>query len=146
MQHINRRTFLKSTGIALTALAMPPTLRAAAAPHVVVVGGGFGGATVAKYLRLWGGHVQVTLVEPNAQHSACILSNLVVTGALSMGRITLNYNALKNGRGVNVLQGRDGARSGRQSTDCHHSWWQSHAAIRSSGAGTGRRFFTAARR
>ena len=106
MQHINRRTFLKSTGIALTALAMPPTLRAAAAPHVVVVGGGFGGATVAKYLRLWGGHVQVTLVEPNAQHSACILSNLVVTGALSMGRITLNYNALKNGRGVNVLQGR----------------------------------------
>lgn len=98
MQHINRRNFLTSTGIALTALAMPPTLRAATAPHVVVVGG-FGGATLAKYLRLWGGHVQVTLVEPNAQHSACILSNLVVTGALSMGRITLNYTALKNGRG-----------------------------------------------
>ena len=99
MQHINRRNFLTSTGIALTALAMPPTLRAASAPHVVVVGGGFGGATVAKYLR------------PG---------------------------------GEGIARSREGARSGRQSTDCHHPWRQAHAAIRSSGAGTGRRFFTAA--
>lgn len=109
MQHISRRTFLKSTGMALTALALPPTLRAAVAPRVVVVGGGFGGATVAKYLRLWGGNVQVTLVEPNAQHIACILSNLVVTGTLPMSRITLDYAALKTGHGVKVLQGRASA-------------------------------------
>ena len=54
-----------------------------------MVGGGFGGATVAKYLRMWGGNIHVTLVDANPTTCACILSNLVVTGALPMSRITL---------------------------------------------------------
>lgn len=95
-------------GVASAATAASLPLRVAAgttAPRVIVIGGGFGGATVAKYLKLWGDNVDVTLVEPNANHISCILSNLVVTGAIGMDRITLSYDGLKT-RGVRVLQDR----------------------------------------
>lgn len=103
---MNRRNFLKLAGLASATLALPRVLRAAAAaPRVVVVGGGFGGATVAKYLKLWGGNVDVTLIDRNPQHYACILSNLVVTGQLPLDRITLGYGDLQSRRGVRIVQG-----------------------------------------
>lgn len=106
MQRFNRRDFLRSAGAMAAFAAIPRAVSAAiTSPRVVVVGGGFGGATVAKYLRMWGGNVQVTLVEPNATHISCILSNLVVTGALSMSRIVLGYDSLKTTHGVSVVQG-----------------------------------------
>jgi NADPH-dependent 2,4-dienoyl-CoA reductase/sulfur reductase-like enzyme len=106
MHHFNRRDFLRSAGAIAAFAAIPRAVSAAVtSPRVVVVGGGFGGATVAKYLRMWGGNVQVTLVEPNATHISCILSNLVVTGALSMSRIVLAYDALKTTHGVSIVQG-----------------------------------------
>lgn len=105
MQTLNRRKFLSLTAAAAGAVALPPRSRAASA-RVVVLGGGFGGASVARYLRLWNPGVAVTLVEPNATHVSCILSNLVVTGLLSMNRINLSYTALRNNRGVQVVQGR----------------------------------------
>ena len=108
MNNFSRRQFLQATGAAAAWAALPPRTASAATTNgrVVVVGGGFGGATVAKYLRLWGGDVQVTLVEPNPTHVACILSNLVLTGALSMSRITLGYSALQANHGVSVMHGR----------------------------------------
>lgn len=107
MNTLNRRQFLKLAGV-ISALAAAPRAIGAmtTAPRVVVVGGGFGGATVAKYLRMWGGNVQVTLVDANPNHVSCILSNLVVTGALSMNRITLGFDSLKTNHGVTVMQGR----------------------------------------
>lgn len=106
MHSFNRRQFLKMAGAASVLAALPRVVSAqTVAPRVVVVGGGFGGATVAKYLRMWGGNIDVTLVEPNPTHVACILSNLVVTGALSMGRITLSYSPLMTNHGVKLLQG-----------------------------------------
>jgi sulfide dehydrogenase [flavocytochrome c] flavoprotein chain len=48
--------------------------------RVVVVGGGFGGATAARYLKMWGGPVDVTLVERNAEFVSCPISNLVIGG------------------------------------------------------------------
>ena len=107
MNTLNRRQFLKLAG-AISALAAAPRAigATAAPPRVVVIGGGFGGATVAKYLRMWGGNVQVTLVDANPNHVACILSNLVVTGSLSIGNITLSYDYLQANHGVTIVQGR----------------------------------------
>ncbi|MBL9116593.1 MAG: FAD-dependent oxidoreductase [Verrucomicrobiaceae bacterium] len=102
----NRRHFLKLGSLAATAWGFPKAISAATTPpHVLVIGGGFGGATVAKYLKMWGGNIDVTLVDRAASHYACILSNLVVTGALSMDRIKLKYDSLRSKRGVNVVQG-----------------------------------------
>lgn len=107
MNTLNRRQFLKLAG-AISALAAFPRAVGASttAPRVVVVGGGFGGATLAKYVRMWGGNVEVTLVDANPNHVSCILSNLVVTGALSMSRITLGFDSLEANHGVTVMQGR----------------------------------------
>lgn len=103
----NRRQFLQMTGAATLMAALPKAVSAATTPaRVVVVGGGMGGATVAKYLRMWGGNVQVILVDPNPTHIACILSNMVLTGAIGMSRITMSYSSLKANHGVNVIQGR----------------------------------------
>jgi len=62
---------------------------------VVVVGGGYGGATAAHYLRLWGGAIDVTLVERDAMFVSCPLSNLVIGGHQQMADITRPYGALE---------------------------------------------------
>ena len=72
--------------------------------RVVIVGGGFGGSTAARYLRLWGGNVDVTLVERNTRFVSCPMSNLVVGGSKQMADITLGYDGLK-ALGVKVVQG-----------------------------------------
>jgi NADPH-dependent 2,4-dienoyl-CoA reductase/sulfur reductase-like enzyme len=105
---LDRRKFLKLLGLAGATLAVP-RLASAATPlaRVVVVGGGFGGATAAKYLALWGkGKVQVTLVDANPQHISCILSNLVVTGSLSMADITIGLGTLASKYGIKLVVGR----------------------------------------
>jgi sulfide dehydrogenase [flavocytochrome c] flavoprotein chain len=71
--------------------------------RVVIVGAGFGGATAARYLRLWG-NVDVTLVDRNAMFVSCPMSNLVVGGYKQVADMTLGYAGLK-AVGVKVLQG-----------------------------------------
>lgn len=74
-------------------------------PHVVVVGGGYGGATAAKYVRLWSDYgIRVTLVEPNASFISCPMSNLVLAGNKTMADITLTYDNLVQRHGVNVVR------------------------------------------
>ncbi len=74
-------------------------------PKVVVVGGGYGGATAAKYLRLWSDYaVQVTLVEPNASFVSCPLSNLVLGGSKALADLTLPYDTLTQRHGVHLVQ------------------------------------------
>jgi NADPH-dependent 2,4-dienoyl-CoA reductase/sulfur reductase-like enzyme len=105
MNGFTRRQFLKLLGATSAFAAAPPALRAATtAPRVVIIGGGFGGATLAKYLKHWGGNIDVTLVDANASHYSCILSNLVVTNAIPMSRITLSYANLAGKYGVTVLK------------------------------------------
>ncbi len=72
--------------------------------RVVVVGGGFGGSTAARYLRQWGGNVDVTLVERNAGFVSCPISNLVIGGHKQMADITRGYDGLR-AVGVKVVQG-----------------------------------------
>ena len=74
-------------------------------PKVVVVGGGYGGATAAKYVRMWsGGQIQVTLVEPNATFVSCPISNLVIGGSKTMADITTPYDNLEKRHGVKVVR------------------------------------------
>jgi sulfite dehydrogenase len=71
--------------------------------RVVVVGGGYGGATAARYLRLWA-NVDVTLVERNSSFISCPLSNLVLGGHKQLADITRGYEGLR-ALGVKVMQG-----------------------------------------
>jgi NADPH-dependent 2,4-dienoyl-CoA reductase/sulfur reductase-like enzyme len=72
---------------------------------VVVVGGGYGGATAAKYLRLFSeGTVDVTLVEPNAAFVSCPISNLVLGGYKTMADITTPYDNLEKRHGVKLVR------------------------------------------
>ncbi|MEY2685145.1 MAG: Sulfide dehydrogenase [flavocytochrome c] flavoprotein chain precursor [Pseudomonadota bacterium] len=74
-------------------------------PHVVVVGGGYGGATAAKYLRLFSeGAVRVTLVEPNPAFVSCPISNLVIQGSKTLADITTPYDNLDKRHGVKVVR------------------------------------------
>ncbi len=95
---LNRRTVLAwaAGSAAITSLAGCATMSPSTPlGRVVVVGGGFGGATAAKYLRLWSDNrIDVTLVEPDASFISCPLSNLVVGGSKRMGDITIAYAGL----------------------------------------------------
>ena len=106
-QRPGRRRLL-AAGLGLAALGLTACAsRPAAGPsigRVVIVGGGFGGATAARYLRLWGGNISVTLVERNASFVSCPLSNLVLGGHRQMADITRAYDGLR-ALGVNVLRG-----------------------------------------
>ena len=106
MMLIKRRDFLK---IGAAAGAMASLYGCAgsgkASGHVVVVGGGYGGATIAKYLRMWSeGGVQVTLIERNPTFISCPISNLVIGGLKTMEDITVSYDGLKNTWGVRIVQ------------------------------------------
>jgi sulfide dehydrogenase [flavocytochrome c] flavoprotein chain len=103
---IKRRDFLKASaavGAMASLYGCAGTGRASG--HVVVVGGGYGGATIAKYLRMWGeGVVQVTLIERNPTFISCPISNLVIGGTKTMDDITVSYDNLKSKWGVRVVQ------------------------------------------
>jgi sulfide dehydrogenase [flavocytochrome c] flavoprotein subunit len=75
--------------------------------RVVVVGGGYGGATAAKYVRLLSDRrIDVMLIEPNASFVSCPISNLVVGGVKSIDEITSPYDRLGSVHGVRVVRDR----------------------------------------
>jgi NADPH-dependent 2,4-dienoyl-CoA reductase/sulfur reductase-like enzyme len=75
--------------------------------RVLVVGGGYGGATAAKYVRLMSGYtVDVVLVEPNEAFVSCPISNLVLGGSRTMADITVPYAGLAKNHGVRVVKDR----------------------------------------
>jgi sulfite dehydrogenase len=103
----NRRDFVRFLGagaaISLAGCAAQPAAPAKMVGRVIVIGGGYGGATAAKYIRMWsGGSVEVFLVERNQQFVSCPLSNLVLGGSRKLGDITLGYGGLRE-HGVQVL-------------------------------------------
>ena len=74
--------------------------------RVVVVGGGMGGATVAKYLRFWGGTgVDVTLIERESTYASNIMSNLVLNGSRTMNSLQYGYGNLASRYGVKIVKG-----------------------------------------
>lgn len=72
-----------------------------ASAQVVVIGGGYGGATAAKYIRMWSDNrISVVLVEPHAEFVSCPISNLVIGGTRQMADITVPYDRLEKNHGV----------------------------------------------
>ena len=108
MKKITRRNFNKLVGAfgtvsALETLGRGPTLLLAAERHVVVVGGGFGGATAAKYLRLMDPNLKVSLVEPGRSYFTCPFSNQVLGGMKKMEELTFSYKKLQRKFGINMV-------------------------------------------
>ena len=102
----NRRQILGSAAAGAASLSLPSIVRAqAASAHVVVIGGGFGGATAARYLRQLAPQVRVTLVEPAARFYTCPFSNLYLAGLRSWESIGHSYDGLRKA-GVNVVHAR----------------------------------------
>ena len=102
----SRRDLIKlaASGAAVTSLAGCASMSGPPLGRVVVVGGGYGGATAAKYLRLWGeGRIDVTLVEPSENFVSCPMSNLVVGGSKTLKDITIPYSGLGK-YGVKVVR------------------------------------------
>src|SRR6476469_6752525 len=104
---MRRREFLSASGamgLSAAAASMLPGCASMGSPargKVVVVGGGYGGATAAKYVRMWSdGAVEVTLVEPDASFVSCPLSNLVLGGSKTLADITVSYDGLARTHGV----------------------------------------------
>lgn len=72
---------------------------------VVVIGGGYGGATAAKYVRLLSDQrIDVVLIEPQASFVSCPISNLVVGGTQTLGDLTTSYDALTTRHGVRIVR------------------------------------------
>ncbi|MDD3608650.1 MAG: FCSD flavin-binding domain-containing protein [Halothiobacillaceae bacterium] len=101
---MNRREFLKFAGATSLAAAFPVrSAFAGAQPHVVVVGGGVGGATFAKYLKMADKNIKVTLIEKNPVYIRPYGSSEVLTGHIQMKDLDVTYDALKSRYGVEML-------------------------------------------
>src|SRR5882672_2564155 len=109
MSRISRREFLKASGAAaatslLSGCVTQPSVPSRPIGRVIVSGGGFGGATAAKYLRMWSeGTIEVFLIERNAEFISCPTSNLVLGGTRTLADITRSYAKLRE-YGVQVLR------------------------------------------
>jgi sulfide dehydrogenase [flavocytochrome c] flavoprotein subunit len=105
MTRITRRDFVSSVGaLGTTVLGWPALGRAkATGGRVVVIGGGFGGASCASYLRRLSADVEVTLVERDSKFITCPFSNAVLGGLYDMDFITHDFKALGDSYGVNVV-------------------------------------------
>src|SRR5258708_25544736 len=96
---MKRRDFLKLAGaMSLAGCASTASSKA----RVVVIGGGYGGATAAKYIRLWDPSIEVVMVEGETVFTSCRISNLVLGGYRSMDDIRRGYDGLRT-HGVQVV-------------------------------------------
>ena len=103
---LSRRGFLASAAAATTAVSAlsAPAVMAEGRPRVVVVGGGAGGATAARYIAKDSkGAVDVTLVEPSRAYYSCFFSNLYIGGFREYASIGHSYGALAANHGINVV-------------------------------------------
>ena len=106
---LQRRQFVQTLGVGSAAAGLGVLGGCATAggngPKVVVVGGGYAGATAAKYLRLFSDNtVNVTLVEPNAAFVSCPISNLVINGSKTIADVTTPYDNLEKRHGVKLVR------------------------------------------
>ncbi len=131
---LDRRTLLQSATAAGAAALLPAPAFAQSAARVVVVGGGFAGATCARELKRSG--LAVTLVEPNATYTACPFSNGVLAGLRPLDGATVRLRRDQEGRHHGRAAERDPCRSAGKAGDARR---RHHARLRPAGAGAGHR-------
>jgi sulfide dehydrogenase [flavocytochrome c] flavoprotein subunit len=104
MPQLSRRRFVTAAAAGATLAALRPgRVLAQARPRVVVIGGGFGGASVARWLRRTDEGIDVTLVERNARFVTCPFSNLVLGGLRSIDQVSFGYDGVRRA-GIEVVQ------------------------------------------
>jgi len=106
---MKRRGFIKAVAGSASSIALLPSLSFAAISarskrRVIVIGGGFSGATAAKYLSMWSSDVEVVMIERNAQFISCPQSNLVLAGSRNLQDLTYDYHGLTDKYGVRTVQ------------------------------------------
>jgi len=116
MSGLTRRDFLRSSGVGvgvglglgagLGVSGCAGTMTGDIAPksgrRVVVIGGGWGGSTAARYIRIADPSIEVVLIEPNREFVSCPFSNLVLSGQRTIESLTLSYGGLR-ARGVKII-------------------------------------------
>ncbi len=106
MAGFKRRSFLQSTAaLSLLGLAGCATTSIPSKAKVVVIGGGYGGATAAKYVRLLSDNkIDVVLIEPQDAFISCPISNLVLSGGKQIADLTTSYAGLSRNHGITVVK------------------------------------------
>jgi sulfide dehydrogenase [flavocytochrome c] flavoprotein chain len=100
---LSRRQFLGRVSSLALASSLPRRAWAQTPGRVVVVGGGFGGATCAKYIRGADPTIDVTLVTPHRQFVTCPFSNAVLAGLWDMASVTQHHDSLRQRHGVRLV-------------------------------------------
>jgi sulfide dehydrogenase [flavocytochrome c] flavoprotein chain len=98
-----RRKFGYFAGATCLAALVPRVAGSQVAARVVVIGGGVGGATVAKYLAASATMIEVTLIEPKPRYTTCFFSNLYLAGLRSLESLTHGYETLAQKYGIKVV-------------------------------------------
>lgn len=109
MSHLNRRDFLKLAGSSGLVAGLPATglltstgARASSNGRAVIIGGGTGGATAARYIKRASPGTEVTLIEAKPVHHTCYVSNTVIAGLRDLDDIAHGYDGLR-ALGINVV-------------------------------------------
>jgi NADPH-dependent 2,4-dienoyl-CoA reductase/sulfur reductase-like enzyme len=98
-----RRELAGLTGAALMAVTPSRLARGQARRRVIVIGGGVGGATVARYVAMTGKNVEVVLIEPKTHYTTCFFSNLYLAGLRSLESLSHGYEVLAGRHGITVI-------------------------------------------
>jgi len=101
---ISRRHFIQTVGATGLLLLSKSSFALASKPplgRVVIIGGGYAGATAAKYIRMWSlGNIETVVIEKSNQFVSCPLSNLVLGGSKSINDLTFGYNLTQKNHGI----------------------------------------------
>jgi sulfide dehydrogenase [flavocytochrome c] flavoprotein chain len=103
-KHTSRRTFLKAAAATSVATLPIPAIAQNIGPRIVVVGGGFAGASCARFLKKANPSIAVTMIEANPVFTACPFSNVVIAGLRDISAQQFNYQKVV-GDGVVLAAG-----------------------------------------